>query len=1622
MSKTKHLPHRITAILLSVLLLTSMIALPESAISAYADSSFEYQSNSDGTASITGYTGTDTVISIPSIINGRTVKEICKNAFEFKNLTSVTLPDTVETLQYNSFAWCSNLSNVTLPDSLKTINGFTGCTSLTSVILPQNVENLYFAFWGCTGLTDITIPGTVNNLTSSFSKCTNLKTVTIENGVEKIDSNAFANCTNLTSITIPATVTSINDTAFDNDYQFSIYGDSGSYAETFALNNDIPFNSEPTSGRIENGFIYKVNSDGTASITGYAGADTVINVPSTIKGRTVTEIYKNAFEYKDFTSVTVPDTIISLQSNAFSWCSNLSNVVLPNSLKTINAFSGCTSLTSVTLPTDVEDLTMAFWGCSGLTEITIPGTVNNLTNSFNRCTNLETVTIEDGVEKIDSNAFANCTNLTSITIPITVTSINDKAFDNADQFSIRGVSGSYAEQYAKSNNVTFVSITEPTYEWNDDYSLCTATRIINTETYQSETETKETEYTVLVAPTCEKKGEGKFTVTFSNEAFEQQTKTVSIDPIGHDYGEPEWQWSDDYGTATALFVCKNDQSHTQSVDATITIETTEATCETAGKTVYTATVTFEGNPYTDTKEVPISAKGHNYKLTGWEWDGYDSATATFTCENDSKHTQTVNATITSETTEATCETDGKTVYTATATFEGKPYTDTKEVPISAKGHNYELTGWEWDGYDSATATFTCKNDTSDKQTVVDEEITDEVIYASCEENGKIVFTAEVELEGYTYTDTKEEPLYATGHRYELTGWNWNGYTSATAIFTCERDKSHTQTVNATITSKTTAATCEKTGKAVYTATVVFEGQTYTDTKQSTIPAKGHNYKLTYWTWSEYYAATATFTCENNGLHMLKLDADITSTQENDSTITHTAVVVLDGIEYSDSKTEMITLPESDSDNNDKNVYWASFIVENGSTKGYTYGEKGVQQTPGEDIFTSLEKVRNSYKTDEPVSANREDDGTYTVTFEILPNENYKLNSVDDINIQGDYELIRQSKMVGLEANLVVPQNTFTITGVKSDLSISINLSKIDEYSHLGFTYTLLNDNTYRIDGYSGHYPDITIPNTINELPVSCWADKAFSYNKIIQRVTMTDSVNTIGEWAFSGCPSLKSIDISNSVTSIDNYAFNRCEALQSIVIPDSVKSLGTSTFGDCKQLKSVTIGSGITVLPQSVFSKCTSLETVTIPSSIKSINLYAFSECSSLKEVTLTDSLLEIDYRAFEKCSSLESITIPKSVKEIGSYCFAECSSLKRVNILNPKVKLNNYSSAFDKCYDLTIYCYPDSTAEAYAIKNDIPYEYLSEPESDTDTNTKFNIEEYVSNGSDYTYENGDYDNTIKITGYNGTDTKIEIPSKINGKTVTEISSYAFNGSPIESVILPNTVNTLRHSSFNNCNSLKSVYFPHNVSLETASSSITIGNYTNTVSASPFENCPNLTLYCPSNADIVIAYATENNIPYEIIDYSEVYEDDDTDTNDSTTDNEDSNTDSEKETDSTDNKPDIDTDSQTDNKPNVDTDTNTDNDQKPDNPPNVDTDTMPDDKPNPIGMLGDVDSDGEITANDALTILRSSVGMTDLTPEQTKLADVDNDGEITANDALAVLRYSVGMADADSPINKPVAA
>ena len=162
---------------------------------------------------------------------------------------------------------------------------------------------------------------------------------------------------------------------------------------------------------------------------------------------------------------------------------------------------------------------------------------------------------------------------------------------------------------------------------------------------------------------------------------------------GHAYGEPVWNWTDDF-RATATFTCANNAAHVENVTATVTnAVTTEATCEADGVRTYTAKVTFEGKEYTDTKTETIAATGHAYGEPVWKWNDDFTASATFTCGNDTSHVETVNATVTNAvTTEATCEADGVRTYTAKVTFGGKEYTDTKTEVIPAKSHDTELVG------------------------------------------------------------------------------------------------------------------------------------------------------------------------------------------------------------------------------------------------------------------------------------------------------------------------------------------------------------------------------------------------------------------------------------------------------------------------------------------------------------------------------------------------------------------------------------------------------------------------------------------------------------------------------------------------------------------------------------------------------------------------------------------------------------------------------------------------------------------------------------------------------------------------------------------------------------------
>ncbi len=153
------------------------------------------------------------------------------------------------------------------------------------------------------------------------------------------------------------------------------------------------------------------------------------------------------------------------------------------------------------------------------------------------------------------------------------------------------------------------------YTWSDDGSTCTATRTCKNDSAHTEKATATVTGAQTKAPTCTQMGETTYTAAFEASWAMTQTKVLAdIPAIGHSYGEPVWRWSEDGKTCKVTFTCEKDETHKESpkVDVTSAVKT-PATCTETGVTTYTATVEFNGQTYTDTKEVAdIPATGHSY--------------------------------------------------------------------------------------------------------------------------------------------------------------------------------------------------------------------------------------------------------------------------------------------------------------------------------------------------------------------------------------------------------------------------------------------------------------------------------------------------------------------------------------------------------------------------------------------------------------------------------------------------------------------------------------------------------------------------------------------------------------------------------------------------------------------------------------------------------------------------------------------------------------------------------------------------------------------------------------------------------------------------------------------------
>ena len=472
----------------------------------------------------------------------------------------------------------------------------------------------------------------------------------------------------------------------------------------------------------------------------------------------------------------------------------------------------------------------------------------------------------------------------------------------------------------------------PEYVWTGDNSSVTAECVCTRDETHTESETVQTTSEITKQPGCESKGETTYTAVFTKDAFETQTKTVAnIAAAGHDWRGPNWQWPTNT-QARALFICRNNSTHTQSVFATATPEVIKkATCETDGQVVYTAVVEFEGNTYTGQKPVTIPRMGHHWNNPEYTWEeDYSSAAVTLTCDNDNTHTKTLTCTVTSEITqEPSYTTPGVKTYTAVVEYERRVYQDqkTEVIPVlTPSGVTDDGLSWEIaDGVltvsltDGAQSTeipdYTSADDAPWAEAAAELNVSKIVVEEGITKVGANSFAGMEGLDEISLPQSLEElaedsvdaaVLSTVNVNYAGSESEWEALTQGTAFQDVNMTSTHTHVWGEWY--QKTPATCTADAILERECEICHTTETMTDENTAT----GHSWGSPSWEWADdYTSATLKLICDNNETHIKTLAGTVTSETTQAATyvmpgvMTHTAVAEYEGEVYQDQTTEAI---------------------------------------------------------------------------------------------------------------------------------------------------------------------------------------------------------------------------------------------------------------------------------------------------------------------------------------------------------------------------------------------------------------------------------------------------------------------------------------------------------------------------------------------------------------------------------------------------------------------------------------------------------------------------------------------------------------------------------------------
>ena len=334
-------------------------------------------------------------------------------------------------------------------------------------------------------------------------------------------------------------------------------------------------------------------------------------------------------------------------------------------------------------------------------------------------------------------------------------------------------------------------------------------------------------------------------------------------------------------------------------------------------------------------------------------------------------------------------------------------------------------------------------------------------------------------------------------------------------------------------------------------------------------------------------------------------------------------------------------------------------------------------------------------------------------------------------------------------------------GSTAEAYAKANNFALEYFTESGLRYEILTDaetgDQYAsIITYDGTDPQLVIPETLQDVPVTEIGYRAFLENAVITGVTLPSTLKKIGDRAFM-FTNVGDIDLPAGLEIIEEGAFAQMPNLTAINIPGGVKELPYMVFYNDVNLASVTLNEGLEKIGSDVFSSCSGLKSLILPDTVKELGENTFQNCTSLASINFPAGLTYIPYACFDN-AGLTTLTIPENIVSIGGGAFGRCAKLTSVTLPASLTALGEQFGAgvFNGCSALT--------------------------EVNFAENGKLTM--------------------IGAFTFNGCTslTQITIP-----ETVTSIEYCAFSESGLTSVDIPASVKKIAGQAFYLCNSLKTI-------------------------------------------------------------------------------------------------------------------------------------------------------------------------------------------------------------------------